>query len=146
MGKLSKRDHSMPGWVSHGNVQINVGRDLNIHAPAQDCDCSYERAQLSSQWASGLGVVLYNGWQLGRGIVLMTLLLATSAFSLALWAAARASKGVNATLEGIERGLGGAPNRLISAPAKLLPLLGVGHELAELDDVKRLEPDYDHTN
>lgn len=140
-------ERSKSGVVSSrsGWTQINVARDAHFYngsAPAQVCECDYERPQLASQWASGLGVVLYNGWQLLRGIVLMTLLLGTSAFSLAMWAAARVANGVLM----LEETLGGAPNRIISAPAKLLPLLGVGNELDYLDDVKRLEPEYDHTN
>lgn len=132
------------GWT-----QINVARDAHFYsgrAPAQVCECDYRRPQLSSQWAGVAGTVLYSGWRFLCGAVLTALMIGTSVFALSLWASARASKGLNATLEGLERILGGAPNRLISAPAKLLPLLGVAHELADLDNVKRLEPDYDHTH
>jgi hypothetical protein len=145
---MSQRDKSGVVSSRSGWTQINVARDAHFYsgnAPAQVCDYGggdADRPQLASQWASGLGVVLYNGWQLLRGIVLMTLLLGTSAFSLAMWAAARVANGVLM----LEETLGGAPNRIISAPAKLLPLLGVGNELADIDDVKRLEPEYDHTN
>lgn len=130
---------SRSGWT-----QINVARDAHFYsgnAPPLQAEV-VERPQLSSQVASGLGVVLYNGWRFLCGAVLMVLLIGTSAFSLAMWLAGRAANGVLM----LESSLGGAPNRIISAPAKLLPLLGVAHELADPDDVKRLEPDYDHTN
>lgn len=141
-------ERSKSGVVSSrsGWTQINVARDAHFYSgsqPAQVCECDYaERPQLAGQLAAGLGVVLYNGYRLVQGAVLMALLIATSAFSLVMWTLGRAANGVLM----LESSLGGAPNRIISAPAKLLPLLGVAHELADIDDVKRLEPDYDHTN
>jgi hypothetical protein len=143
-------ERSKSGVVSSrsGWTQINVARDAHFYngaAPAHVCDYGggdAERPQLAGQLASGLGVVLYNGYRLVQGALLMALLIATSAFSLVMWTLGRAANGVLV----LESSLGGSPTRIISAPAKLLPLLGVGHELADLDDVKRLEPDYDHTN
>lgn len=145
----------MPGWVSHGNVLINVGRDLHIHGGGRGYvempdDCApLERRSL----VPGLVITLFRlGMRLFRaakalvmlalGLVLVCAWVVFGALALALWALGRAADLVHF----VERTFGGAPTQLVYVPSILQPRephqvtrdphqLGPGnpHQLAELN-------------
>lgn len=147
----------MPGWVSHGNVQINVGRDLHIHGGGRGyvempADCApRERGSL----VPGLVITLFRvAVRIARaikalvmlvlGLVLLCAWLVFGTASVCFWALNRVIDLLKWTLGGLERRLGGAPTQLVYVPSILQPrepteaprMLGPGarvHELADLN-------------
>jgi len=142
MTKLSKRgDHAMPGWVSHGPVQINVGRDLHIHhgGGAQHFDAPElgERSSAGPGFVFALGRVWAIAWTLIKAaawLVVALLSLAAwlvfGAIALAVWLLGRVA---NVVLF-VERKLGGAPTQFVYVPSILQ------RDGAQL---RALESDYD---
>jgi len=124
------RDKHMPGWVSNGPVQINVARDLHIHGGhVQDVPRVHGAGP---QWGAILGTVAYNGWRLVLGLALLCILLVVTVGAIGFYLLARVA---NAVLF-VEQALGGAPTRIIAAPARMLPMLGVGNDYNELETLE----------
>lgn len=145
----------MPGWVSHGPVQINVGRDLHIHGGGRgyvempdDCAPPRERRSL----VPGLVITLFRlGMRIARaikalamlvlGLVLVCAWVVFGALALGLWALGRAADLVHF----VERTFGGAPTQLVYVPSILQPreptepvrMLGPGARVHELADNTR---------
>lgn len=125
-------------WTSHGPVQINVARDLHIHGGAMPDDCRPRVHGAGPQWGALLGTLAYNGWRLVLGLVLLCILLVVTVAAIGFYLLARVANGVLF----VEQALGGAPTRIIAAPARMLPMLGVGDHIDELDGLNQLESDY----
>lgn len=136
--EVSKLDKHMPGWVSRGPVQINVARDLHIHGGAADVYDAPRVHGAGPQWGALLGTLAYNGWRLVIALVLLAVLVGVTAVALGVWILGRFANGVLI----VENALGGAPTRIIAAPARMLPMLGVGDHIDELDGLNQLERDY----
>jgi hypothetical protein len=119
-------------------VQINVGRDLHIHGGCSghvDNPCVHGAGP---QWGALLGTLAYNGWRLVLGLALLCILLVVTVGAIGFYLLARVA---NAVLF-VEQALGGAPTRIIAAPARMLPMLGVGGHIDELEGLNQLESDY----
>lgn len=153
----------MPGWVSNGPVQINVGRDLHIHGGgrgyaelADDC-APRERRSL----VPGLAITLFRVSMrlfkaakalvmLVLGLVLVCAWVVFGALALGLWALGRAADLVHF----VERTFGGAPTQLVYVPSILQPrepsepvrMLGPGARVNELADINETESHYDDSN
>lgn len=149
MTKLAK--NHMPGWVSHGNVQINVGRDLHIHggasfepdyAPQHDVGTRVVGA--FARVGTALWWTLKATYYLAYGLLSLAAWLTFSALAIALWVVGR----IGDLLRGAESLAGGAPGHLIYVPSVLqrnevLPALTAGDRINE---VRSLKGDYDHAN
>lgn len=157
MSKLSKSH--MPGWVSNGNVQINVGRDLHIHGGGRGYvdmpdDCApRERSSL----VPGLAITLFRVSMrlfkaakalvmLALGLVLVCAWVVFGTGALALWALGRIADIVHF----VERTFGGAPTQLVYVPSILQPrepsepvrMLGPGARVHELADINERDSHY----
>jgi hypothetical protein len=117
-------------------VQINVGRDLHIHGGGDAFATPRAPGNSSQLWAVA-GMLLYNGGRLALGLALLGVIVVVAAGAIALWALARVANMVLI----VEHALGGAPTRIIAAPARMLPMLGVGDHI-EFDGLNQLESDY----
>lgn len=155
--KLTKHDHSMPGWVSHAPVQINVGRDLHIHGGG--CGPEFEpdampRREFTPSLAFNVSRVFHITWTL-VGVVarLVGALLAVCAWvtftllAIGVWLLGR----VGDLLRGAEHVCGGAPSRLVYVPSFMpraeapMHMLGPGNDVRELEALAR-ENDYVDSN
>lgn len=148
MSKLAKTQ--MPGWVSHGPVQINVGRDLHIHGGA-----SFEQPEVSHDVgtrvvgaAARVGTALWwtlkATYYLAYGLLSLAAWLTFSALAIALWVIGR----IGDLLRGAESLAGGAPGRLIYVPSvmqrnEVLPALTAGDRVNEL---QARNTTYDHAS
>jgi hypothetical protein len=107
-------------WTSHGPVQINVGRDLHIHGGHVQQDDVPRVHGAGPQWGALLGMLAYNGMRLAVGVLLLGVLLVVTVGAIGFYLLARVANGVLF----VEQALGGAPTRIIAAPARMLPMLG----------------------
>jgi hypothetical protein len=153
---VSKLDKHMPGWVSHGPVQINVGRDLHIHGgcgPAFEPD-AMPRRELAPSLAFNISRVFWVVWSLVEvGVRLVGALLQLAAWvtftllALGVWSLGR----VGDLLRAAEHVCGGAPTKLVYVPSFMpraeapMHMLGAGDNVRELEALAR-ENDYDLSN
>jgi hypothetical protein len=158
MTKLSKRDHAMPGWVSNGNVQINVARDLHIHGGARSivdmpCDVAPSRGDSDSSgwWTAAKIIGILLAAAIAIPILLSGAVLAGVLFAgvcllgfcgvVGIWLVCRLFEGCLWA----EKMAGGGRTRLVYAPSFMrpdnMPRLGSG-KLNELEGLNQLESDY----
>jgi hypothetical protein len=140
----------MPGWVSNGPVQINVGRDLHKHGGGRGYvempdDCVAPRASVGPGLGFALMRVLTVVWTLATVLArLAAVLLAVvawvtfTALALSVWLLGR----IGDLLRGAEAVCGGAPTQLVYVPSFMsrdnaLPMLGPGARVNELADNTR---------
>jgi len=131
---VSKRDTHMPGWVSHGNVQINVARDLHIHGgcaghAALPDDVAPPRTSVGPGLGFALMRLVIALWSLVTALyrfVCRTLLviawLTFGSLSVSFWALNRTAEILRAVLSllpHLERDLGGGRAQLVYVPSFL---------------------------
>lgn len=144
-----KGDRHMPGWVSNGPVQINVGRDLHIHGggcgPAFEPD-AMPRRELAPSLVFNVSRVFWVLWTLAEVVVrLVGGLLALAAWitftllAIGVWLLGR----IGDLLRGAEHVCGGAPTKLVYVPSFMpraeapMHQLGPGAHVNELADNTR---------
>lgn len=148
---MSKRDHHMPGWVSRGNVHVNVGRDLHIHGGRgsvvePSCVCEPSRDYVSglafgtSRACAVLWTLVCVAARLLGALLVLAAWLTFTTLSAGFWVLCRAVDVLHRTVRRVESAAGGAPTQLVYVPSILqprdhsAPMLGPGARVNELAD------------
>jgi hypothetical protein len=153
--------HIVPGWVSNGPVQINVGRDLHIHGgcgghAALPDDIAPPHHDYAPGIVYAIGRVCAALWTVATAfaVIVKWAMLASAwvTFTVlagAFWLVCRTFDVLHWALRRTESIAGGGPTQLVYVPSFMpqptMHQLGPGNP-AELADLKQLETEYDHSS